>query len=504
MARMDDRGMIRHFAHPATVAAVVLAVLLFCAPLPFGSVTRWGSAAVQAVAFGAFALAASTARTRDLKTVAAPALALSAIAGLGALQSLSWPRMLAAAFSVRFAGLRDAAGAAGSSPGGARVPLSLAPDVSAQTALTWTAAAAVLVASAVAARRRDRRRWLAAAILGAAVIQILYGAGPWISGSTEIWHTPVPGDPTRLRGTFVNPDHLAGYLEIGLAVTFAWGWWGVRRARREPIPIEGRLALVLPPAVVWLLLFMGLAFTGSRGGLVAAVVAVVAQGLLLARAARQRRLAPVGAVAALAGVGVVAAVGIQQGFGRLASTSAYEVTWNSRRQMYAAAWDLWQGFPWLGAGLGAFRDAIPLTQPDDLPGTWWHAHSDWLELLATVGIFGAAVFLAGLVPLVLRLARGWTAERPSEDRAAVLAALGALVSLSIHESIDFGLTMPATAVTLAALLGAASMACGELAPASRPAAGRPVRAGKEEAAPPPAPGARPKRPRPRGRKRSRA
>lgn len=485
--------MIRHF-HPATAAAVVLAVLLFCAPLPFGGVTRWGSAAVQAVAFAAFVLAASTARPRDLRSVAAPALALAAIAGIGALQSLSWPRPLAAALSPRFAELRAAAGQGTDG----RVPVSLAPDVSARTALTWIAAAAVLAASAVAARRRDRRRWLMAAVLAAAVFQMLYGAGPWLAASTEIWHTPVPGDPTRLRGTFVNPDHLAGYLEIALALTFAWGWWGMRRAWREPIPIEARLALAGPPIVVWLALFMGLAFTGSRGGLAAAVVAVVAQGLLLAKAARRGRLAPVGAVAALAGIGVVAAVGLQQGFGRLAATSAYEVTWNSRRQMYAAAWDLWQSFPWLGAGLGAFRDAIPLTQPADLPGNWWHAHSDWLELLATVGIVGAALFAAGLVPLVLRLARGWTAERPSEDRAAVLAALGALVSLSIHESIDFGLTMPATAITLAALFGTASAACGE----ARAAA--PVTAREEGAAPLPAPAARPKRPRSRGGRRARA
>lgn len=481
--------MIRHFA-PATVAAVVLSILLFCAPMPFGSVTRWGSAALQAVAFGAFVLAALTARARDLRTVAAPALALTAIAAVGALQALPWPRAIADALSPRFAGLRDAAGAAG---GG--VPLSLAPDVSARTALTWAAAAAVLAASAVAARRRDRRRWLAAAVLGSALFQIVYGSGPWISGSTEIWRTPVPGDPSRLRGTFVNPDHLAGYLEIALAVTFAWGWWGMRRARREPIPIEGRIALAAPPAVIWLILFMGLAFTGSRGGLAAAVVAVVAQGVLLARAARRRALAPVGALAALAGIGVVAAIGFQQGFGRLAATSAYEVTWSSRRQMYAAAWDLWQDFPWLGVGLGAFRDAISLTQPADLPGNWWHAHSDWLELLATVGVVGAAVFLAGLAPLVLRLARGWTSERPSEDRAAVLAALGALVSLAIHESIDFGLTMPATAATLAALLGTASMACGT---------GEAVRARREEAAPSPAPAVRPKPPRSRGGRRVRA
>jgi O-antigen ligase len=494
---MDDRGMIRHFPHSATAVTALLAVLLFCAPLPFGSVTRWGAAAVQTVAFTAFALAAWTARSRDLEAIAAPALALAGIAVLGVLQSLSWPRPLAALFSPRFAELRNAVG-----DFDGRVPLSLSPDVSGRTALTWAAAAAVLAASAVAARRRDRRRWLAAAVLGAAVLQVLYGSGPWVSGSTEIWHITVPGDPTRLRGTFVNPDHLAVYLEIALALAFAWGWWGMRRARRETIPIEGRLALAAPPVVVWLALFMGLAFTGSRGGIVAAVVAVVAQGLLLARAARRRRLAPVGAVAALAGIGVVAAIGLQEGFGRLAATSAYEVTWNSRRQMYAAAWALWRGFPWLGTGLGAFRDAIPLTQPGDLRGTWWHAHSDWLELLASVGVIGAAVFLAGLVPLVIRLARGWTAERPSEDRAAVLAALGALVSLSIHESVDFGLTMPATAVTLAALLGVASAACGEGGAARQPVLETPVR--EAEAAPPPAPVGRPKRARPPGGRKRRA
>jgi O-antigen ligase len=485
---MDDRGMIRHFA---TVVAVALAVLLFCAPLPFGAVTRWGSAAVQAAAFVALALAVATARARDLGTVAWPSLALCAIALLGVLQSLSWPRTLAAVLSPRSASLWAASRTG-------RVPLSLAPDASLQTALTWAAAAAVLAASAVAARRRDRRRWLMAAVLGAAVIQILYGGGPWMARSTEIWKVPVPGDPTRLRGTFVNPDHLATYLEIALAITFAWGWWGMRRARREQIPIESRLSLAAPPVVIWLVLFMGLAFTGSRGGLVAAVVAVVTQGLLLARASRRRRLAPVGAMAALAGIGVVAAVGLQEGFGRLAATSAYEVTWNSRRQMYAATLELWRSFPWLGSGLGAFRDAIPLTQAGDLRGTWWHAHSDWLELLASTGVIGAALFLAGLIPLAVRLSRGWTANRPSEDRAAVLGALGALVSLAIHESIDFGLTMPATAITLAALLGTASMACG---------AGEPVPEAAREAPAAAAPRresvARPKQPRsPGGRERA--
>lgn len=450
---MDDRGIIRHFG---TGVAVVLALLLLWAPLPFASVTRWGSAVVQVVAFVALAFAALTARSRDLRAVAAPAAALTAIAALGVLQSLAWPSTIVSVLSPRHAGLM-AAVAGVEEP--LRSPLSLAPDASVRTALTWAAAAAVLVASAVASRRRDRRRWLGAAILAAALFQVLYGAGRWIIRATEIWGVSVPGDPTRLRGSFVNPDHLALYLEISLAIAFAWGWWALRRAGLD-LPAERRLFLVAPPVLVWLILFLGLAFTGSRGGLAAAVFATGAQGLLVAAAERKRRLAPVGALAALAGLGVVAAVGIQEGFGRLAATSVYEVTWNARREVYAATWDLWQSFPWLGTGLGSFRDSLPLAQPAELPGTWWHAHSDWLELLATVGLLGAAVFLLGLVPLVARLSRGWTADRRSEDRAAILAALGAMVSLAIHESIDFGLTMPACAIALAALVGAAAMACG--------------------------------------------
>ncbi len=448
---MNDGGIIRHFG---TGVAVILALLLLWAPLPFASVTRWGSAIVQTAAFAALAFAALTARARDLRAVAAPAAALTMIAVLGVLQSLSWPRMFASVLSPRHASLMAAvAGVDGPSP------LSLAPDSSGRTALTWAAVAAVLVVSAVASRRRDRRRWLGAAILAAALFQVLYGAGRWITRATEIWGVSVPGDPTRLRGSFVNPDHLALYLEVSLAIAFAWGWWAFRKARLD-LPAERRLLLVAPPAAVWLILFLGLAFTGSRGGLAAAVFAAGAQGLLLAGASRRKGLAPVGALAVLAGIGIVAAVNLQAGFGRLAATSVYEVTWNARREVYAATWDLWQGFPWLGTGLGAFRDSLALTQPAELPGTWWHAHSDWLELLATVGLLGAAAFLLGLVPLAVRLFRGWTVERRSEDRAAILAALGALVSLAIHESIDFGLTMPACAITLAALVGAASMACG--------------------------------------------
>jgi O-antigen ligase len=151
---------------------------------------------------------------------------------------------------------------------------------------------------------------------------------------------------------------------------------------------------------------------------------------------------------------VVASIGFQEGLGRLLGTSLYEVTWSARRDVYAATLELWQRFPITGSGMATFREAFPLVQPPHVTGTWWHAHSDWLELLATGGLVAAAILALGLILLARRLDRVLRHGSRSEDRAAALAAFGALIMAALHSLVDFGITMPGTAVTLAVVVGA--------------------------------------------------
>jgi O-antigen ligase len=151
----------------------------------------------------------------------------------------------------------------------------------------------------------------------------------------------------------------------------------------------------------------------------------------------------------------VAGIGIEQGFGRLLDTSRYELTWNDRLEMNRATLVLWQRFPVFGTGLGTYREAFPLAQVAPRETVPFHAHNDWLEVLATTGIAGLAVVLFGLGVVVRALLRRLDAGLRSEDRAAALAALGALAAVSLHSLFDFGLTIPANAVTLAVLTGAA-------------------------------------------------
>lgn len=449
-----DRSIIRYL--PAGVTAL-LALFLFWAPLPFASVLPWSESLLDVAAFALLAAAVLvTPRRADLLPVAVPALCFCALALLGALQARAWSPGVVASLSPVHAQLyREVAGML---PDGAPKPhptLSLAPAVSRRTALELAALAALLVTAVVVGRKRRQRRWLAAAVVASALFQVLYGARRWVVRATTIWGEVVPGDGSRLRGTFVNPNHLALYLGIALALVFAWLWWSVERARREP-GLEQRLILVLPPAIVWLTLFAGLAFSRSRAGLAAAVVGVVVQGLLAVRLRRRWRAAPLALLALAVGFGVVAAVGFEAGLGRLFGPLAYDFSWNGRKEIFQATLELWLRFPWTGSGLGTFREAFPMVQTASVEGTVMHAHNDWLELLATGGLVGTGLLLLGLAALLFRLSRGLRRGARSEDRAAALAALGAVATVAVHEAFDFGLTMPANAFTLVALMGAAA------------------------------------------------
>jgi O-antigen ligase len=442
------------------LAAGLLALLLLAAPLPFGGVPPWAAAVLRGLAFAAFALAAILLRRpSSLRPALPPAAALLAVALLGLLQASPLPAGLAGALSPEHARLhRQAMELTGPTGESAAPRLTLAAAATRSAALGWAAAAAAFLAAAVAGRRRESRRWLAGAVLAGGLFQVFFGARDWFARSTTLWGVDLHASAVRLRGTFVNPNHLAVYLEMALPVAFAWGWWAARRAA-EQTQIERRLLLLAPPVLLWLTLLAGLSFTGSRAGLLAAVAAVTVQGLLIARSRGRWWAAPLGAAAALGGLGVVAWLGLRQGgLGRLLSTSVWDVSLGSRLQEYRAALELWARFPVTGVGLGAFRDAFPMVQPPEVWGALWHPHSDLLEVLVTAGLLGAAALAVGFWFLVRRLSLVLRDGGRSEDRAAALAALGVLVSLGLHAGLDFGLTMPANALTLAVLAGGAATA----------------------------------------------
>lgn len=454
-------GIIRH---RPSLAGALLALLVVLVPWFFGGIAPF-SVLVPIFGAGALLLALGLEwRTpqrlgRALGLAAGPAAALAALGLLGLGQALPLPAGLVAGLSSQRAELgRDAAASLSGDASAPVLSLSLAPAASVAAALLFLGLAAVFLATLTVARERVDRRLLLASVLAVAVAQVIFGAPRWVARATTLWGLTLPGDATRLRGSYVNANHLALLLLLGLTLAFAWGAWAARRASQEP-SLERRLTVLAAPVGLWLLLFAGLAFTQSRAGLAAAIAGTVVQTLCLGLDRRWRWLGLGATLALLAvGLGVTVWLGGGAGFERLAGTSVYDLTLNSRRVVYDSTFDLWQRFPFFGSGLGSFRDAFPLVQPADLPGSWAHAHNDPLELLATAGLLGVTLLGFGLWSVIRRLRKVLAAGRRSEDRFGALAALGALAAVGVHEGLDFGLTLSANAVALTVLLAAAAAA----------------------------------------------
>lgn len=454
-------GMIRHESVTHALVTTLLAALVVLGPVRFGGVLPPERAVLDVAAFLALAVVLlRSPRLTLLRPALWPAVSLAAVALFGLLQSVLWPEPLVQLLSPRSAQIWGEAqlllnGSADEASGSWWLPLSLAPSATRVAAVHWLAVTAAFLAAAAAGAQRGSRRLLGLALAFSAVFQVIYGASAWSHQKAQILGVDVPGDPSRLRGTFVNPDHFAFFTGLAVALAFAWLWWAGRRLMSRRVSVEvGSVRLVLA-LLLFFLAFIGLGLSGSRSGLLAAFAALAAQGGVLAAKYRRWRGAAWGATGLALGAVTFVLFGYQNFLGRWMETSAYELGWNARVGTWRDTLELWLNFPLTGSGLGSFRFAFPLTQSSEGQLTWVHAHSDWLELLATLGLPAFMVFVLGVGLLLFGL---WTAARRgrrSEDRAFALGALGAVVYAVFHSMADFGLTLPANAFALAILCGAA-------------------------------------------------
>ncbi|MEN8149869.1 MAG: O-antigen ligase family protein, partial [Planctomycetota bacterium] len=136
----------------------------------------------------------------------------------------------------------------------------------------------------------------------------------------------------------------------------------------------------------------------------------------------------------------------------------------------AAAWPptlrLAAGRPVLGAGLGTYRRAIHLTQPEDIPRELYFAHSDPLNVLAEAGAFGLLVVVTiGIMGFMVAVRLARDGEHPGAGPgAACVAGLTAFVAMAC---VDFPLQIPATSLMFTVLLFVPVALRADLHPAAR-------------------------------------
>lgn len=436
------------------IAFALLLVTIAVAPLPYGAVLPAGMFLIEALAFCAAAFAIAG-RSPLPAAVAIPIVALLLIAILGLLQlapiSAGTLRAISP-WSARIYNDTNEVLQLFRRPE-ATPRISIAPDETRSTILLTLAYAALFASAAMVCTSRLRRRIAVGVLLGASALHVLVAAAT--SGGTE-----------RIHGAFINPDHFAGYLQIGAAFAFGLIWSEVltgrdrlRGIRDRAERLEQRSFPFVWRILLWGIIAAGIVLTRSRGGIASAVIALAVMlgiGILHRPIAARRPTAAIAAIAVAAGIVFVSLTTGQSAILRFLASDPRDIGTDTRVELWRSSIQAWHLYPNVGSGLGTFREAFRSVQPASIHGLVEQAHSDFLQLLVTGGWVGAALGAIVFISLFALLLTGWLQQQHREERAMLLAAFGALLSLTIHGIVEFNMSIPAIPATLAIMLGAAS------------------------------------------------
>jgi O-antigen ligase len=321
------------------------------------------------------------------------------------------------------------------------------------------AAAFILVLVLVNSERRATTfMWV---LVASGLFQAVYGSLMVLTGLEWGFFVEKYTGKSQATGTFVNRNHLAGYLVMILALGT-----GLLVSQLSSTPVKSWRALVrdslrviMSPKIFLRLalamMVIGLVLTRSRMGNSAFFISLAVAGIVAVLMGR--KFSPKLALLLLSLI-VVDTWIVGQWFGfdqvveRLEKTTPAE---EGRIFVNSDSSAMLKDFPLTGAGGGSFRSVFPYYQGIDSKGYYDHAHNDYFEIAADIGM--PALLLLGVLCLIV-LVRGLQLQKPGHSKLqrgvgfALVMVLGWLV---MHAAVDFNLHIPANSITLSAIFGLA-------------------------------------------------
>lgn len=302
-----------------------------------------------------------------------------------------------------------------------------------------------------------RLRTLLIVIVVVGALQAIYGIAVDLGGDhLRLWD---PRFSTHaVAGTYVNPNHFAGLMEITICAAAGLAVAKLSRASDDD-PAERRLRAASDSLLVgWVLLAFavlimgaGLLLSASRGALIA-IAASLFVTITLSIWFRGRRAPEARLIPGVAIVAVVAALWL--GTGTLVEKMQVRGLQSNRTDLRELSYEIIQDNPLFGTGAGTYRWTLPLYKDERLgTGFYEHAHNDFLELLGEEGIVGFALIAVGIFLVLRRIVIGLSRRRDPLMRGALFAAFSGSLSLLIHGLVGFNLQIPANATYFFLLLG---------------------------------------------------
>lgn len=299
---------------------------------------------------------------------------------------------------------------------------------------------------------------LAYVIVGVGVFMSLYALLQFMQNSDMVWNLVRPAQYAgRGSGTYICPNHLAGYLEFAIPIALAYMFLG-------------RVGYLQKNLLAYSLLIMlgGLGATISRGGWIATAVALL---LFLSTFIfrRGKRIVSITLLVALMAGGFLFISKTRISQQRLDEMVVEGKPADMRFHIWESAMKLWREHPWLGLGPAQFDHQFRRYRPYQFQMRPEFVHNDYLNTLVDWGIVGfiivagsLAAFFFSAIPLWVeaRQERQDIGANASNRKALVYAVLIGMVAILMHSLVDFHFHIPANAI-LAIGLMAAVLAIGQ-------------------------------------------
>lgn len=449
-----------------TIVEYGLLVLLLWSPLPAASVEEW---AVFVIELAAAVMAAAYVLT-DPKPAVNPHLppvlkglrpVALALFGLLALQVVPLPLGLVRVIAPGSYDFRRLY-----APEFGRMKFTTLSIVPAETigAALFLAALFILGYLVLRTVTRGRQiRTILAVLVGAGAFQALYGLFELTRGSPRLLFYKKAINLDSVTGTFVNRNHFCGYVEMIVPLALGLAIGRIMSARHETRGAREKLlawttrdmlanVLILAAALV---MALAIVLSNSRSGL-----AVLAFSLFLflelwfssfSRTGFRRpwvgKTVRVGLVALTV---VVLSLSVGSTIRRFARDDLLR---ENRPQYWTTTLAMIREFPVFGTGLGTFAaayDAYEKTSSTELRLV--HAHNDYLEYAAELGLLGVVLLLGLVLYVALSAYLAWRERRSFQARALALGGLVSIAGIGLHAVTDFNLHIPANMVLFAVVL----------------------------------------------------
>jgi len=259
------------------------------------------------------------------------------------------------------------------------------------------------------------------------------------------------------RGTYINRNHFAGFMEmmlpLGLAYTLAMGSW-YKKISFKALISSDRPNFQFLLSIGLIVMALALLLSKSRAGIFGGVLGFLTFALLMRSSSGELPRSFWVIISVI--VGMVCFYSFKIGIDPVLERFLRISKETTRLDIWHDSMAMIKDHP-LGIGLAAFKQVFPVYNVSNFSDSQFlYLHNDYLQLLAEAGWIGFLALTGGFYIFLIKSIFKIQHMRLHSDPLRFFLSIGALsglVSIAFHSFFDFNLHIPANCVYFVMLIG---------------------------------------------------